>query len=244
VGGGSVQVSVTTTSSCAWSVSGLPAWISAAPASGSGNQMVSLTVQANGGSARSSTFTIATQSFTVNQAAAPACSWTINPTSFSSVPGSGGSTTVTITTTAGCAWTVTGNPSWIQIGTASGSGSGTTTVTVQPNPGTARNATFQIAGQNFTVNQQAVCTYTINPSSFTLSNAAHTNNIAITTQAGCPSDATSNVAWIQITSTPPAGSGNVVFNTDKNTLTSARTGIITITGQSFTTAVTVNQDAH
>jgi hypothetical protein len=244
VGGGTVQVSVNTTSSCAWDVSGLPAWITAAPASGSGNQSVSLTVQANSGSSRSSTFTIATKSFTVNQAAAPACAWTINPTSFNSVPGSGGSTTVTITTTAGCAWTVTGNPSWIQIGTTNGSGSGNTTVTVQPNPGTARNATFQIAGQNFTVNQQAVCTYTVNPISFNLSSAAHNNNTSITTQAGCASQATSNDAWIHITSAPAAGSGNVAFTTDKNDLVSPRTGTITITGQSFSATVTINQDGH
>lgn len=84
------------------------------------------------------------------------CSFGISPTS-TAFPATGGTQTVTITTTAGCAWNVTGTvPPWISVNPASGSGSGTVTVTAAANrDGAPRTATFAIAGQNFTANQAA-----------------------------------------------------------------------------------------
>jgi len=231
---------VTTASNCAWTVSGLPGWISASPSSGSGNGTVTLTVQANGGSARSSNFTIANQAFTVSQPAA--CSYAINPAAFNNVGAGGGNTTVSVTTSAGCTWSVAGNPSWVQIGTAGGSGSGSTIVTVQSNTGAPRTATFQIAGQTFTVAQLGSCTYSVNPTSLNVSNAVQSGSISVTTQAGCTTQASSGAGWIHITATPPAGGGNLTFDVDRNGGQNSRTSSITITGQSFSTTVPVTQD--
>jgi hypothetical protein len=64
------SVTVTHGAGCAWSVSGAPAWITiTAGASGQGNGTVAYSVAGNAGSARSATFTIATKSFSVSQAA-------------------------------------------------------------------------------------------------------------------------------------------------------------------------------
>jgi hypothetical protein len=187
---------------------------------------------------------VAGQAIPVTQlAAGTQCTYAINPSSFNNVPALGGNITVTITATAGCSWSVSGAPGWITASNSTGSGSGTTVITVLANLGAARNATFQIAGKNFSVAQLAVvsCTYTLNPTSFNLSNGAQTKSIAVSTQALCTSGATTNTSWIHITSTPPAGGGNVVFDVDKN-IESARTGSITVTGQSFSQTVTVNQN--
>ena len=72
---------------------------------------VAFRVAANTGAERTGTLTIAGQTFTVTQAAAPtaACAYTIAPPSQSIGASGGPGTTVTVTTTAGCAWTAVSN---------------------------------------------------------------------------------------------------------------------------------------
>jgi hypothetical protein len=238
---------VTAQGPCAWTAVSSQSWMTVAPGSGSSSGTVHLTIQSNTGPARSAVATVAGQSVTVNQAAAPAppapiCGFAISPNNFNNVPSSGGNVTVAITTTAGCAWTVTGNPAWITVSKANGSGSGNTVVTVQSNTGAARNASVQIAGNAFPVTQQAlVCTYSVSPASFNVSDPAQNVTIVVTTQAGCTTGATASVPWLHVNSTPPAGGGNIVIHVDKNSGTTDRTGDITVTGLSFTKTVPVTQ---
>jgi hypothetical protein len=85
---------------------------------------------------------------------APACTFAINPTG-ASPDGSGGRTSVTVTTQAGCAWSATPNVPWISNVTSSGIGSGLAFYTVAPNTGAARSGTVTIAGQTLTINEAA-----------------------------------------------------------------------------------------
>ncbi|HEX6622968.1 MAG TPA: M36 family metallopeptidase [Pyrinomonadaceae bacterium] len=82
------------------------------------------------------------------------CTYSINPTS-ASYAAAGGSGTVSVTTSTGCAWTAVSNASFITVtGGASGSGNGTVSYSVAANTGTAsRNGTVTIAGLTFTVTQ-------------------------------------------------------------------------------------------
>jgi hypothetical protein len=156
-GGGSGSVSVTTTSTCAWTATSTASWISVtAGATGMGNGSVSYSVAANTGGARSGTVTIAGQTFTVNQAAgAPSCSYLVGPNN-QQIDASGGVATVTVTATAGCAWTATSGVTWIIItGGASGSGNGTVTAVVATNTGGQRTGTLTVAGQPVTIQQKA-----------------------------------------------------------------------------------------
>ena len=76
--------------------------------SGTGNGTVGFSAAANPtAQTRSGTLTVAGQTFTVNQAAAP-CSYTISPTS-QSVARDGGTGSTTVTAPAGCAWTGVSN---------------------------------------------------------------------------------------------------------------------------------------
>jgi len=84
----------------------------------------------------------------------PTCSYQINPIS-ASPDGTGGRTSVTVTTQTGCAWTAAPNVPWISNVTASGIGNGAAFYTVAPNTGAARMGTATIAGQTLTVNQAA-----------------------------------------------------------------------------------------
>lgn len=68
--GGNLAVTIQTATSCAWSVSNLPSWITATPASGTGPAAVTLAIAVNFGPQRLATFSVGTQSFTITQASA------------------------------------------------------------------------------------------------------------------------------------------------------------------------------
>src|SRR4029077_3034162 len=62
---------------------------------------------------------------------------------------------ITVTTTAGCAWTAVSNSSFISVTSGgSGTGTGTVTINVAASSGATRTGTLTIAGQTVTVNQQ------------------------------------------------------------------------------------------
>lgn len=82
----------------------------------------------------------------------PVCSYSLT-TSAATEPAAGGSDSVTIQTTAGCAWTASSNAAWLGLST-SGSGPTSVTFTIQANTsGVTRTGTLTVAGQTFTVTQ-------------------------------------------------------------------------------------------
>ncbi|MEZ5308604.1 MAG: BACON domain-containing carbohydrate-binding protein [Pyrinomonadaceae bacterium] len=235
--GASGTVAVTTDTGCDWTATSNDSWISVTSGSkGSGNGTVGYTVAANTGPARTGTVTIAGQTFTVNQSSG--CAYSIDPTS-TSAPPAGASGSVAVTTETGCDWTATSNDSWISVTSGStGSGNGTVGYTVAANTGPARTGTVTIAGQTFTVNQTSGCSYSINPTSATSPSTGTTGTVAVTTDTGCDWTATSNDSWITVTSgSTGSGNGTVGYTVAANT-GAARSGTITIAGESFT----VNQD--
>jgi Protein of unknown function (DUF3443) len=71
-------------------------------------------------------------------------------------PAQGGTGTITITTSAGCPWTVGTLPADVALTSASsGTGSGTVTFQVFTNSGAGATSSFTIAGQTFTIEQEA-----------------------------------------------------------------------------------------
>ena len=93
------------------------------------------------------------------------CSFSISPTS-ASFAATGGSASVTVSTTAGCNWTAVSNNSFITITSgANGSGSGTVNYSVAANTSSlSRNGSMTIAGLTFSVSQAGtggVCINTI-----------------------------------------------------------------------------------
>jgi hypothetical protein len=152
-----VMIINASSSSCGWTAAVTTNFtgggLSVAPAGGTGNGSVTLTVTANAGPQRVGTLTIAGQAFTVTQASG--CTYGISPSS-AHVPSAGGhlSQPVTVTTSAGCTWTAVSNVPWItQLAPANGSGPGTVTFTFTVAPGGPRSGTLTIATQAFTVNQ-------------------------------------------------------------------------------------------
>ncbi|MBS1811226.1 MAG: hypothetical protein JST84_23890 [Acidobacteria bacterium] len=71
----------------------------------------------------------------------------------------GGNGSVSVNTGTGCTWTATSNNPWLTINTgSSGTGPASVTFTVAANTGAARTGTLTVAGQTFTVTQDAQAT--------------------------------------------------------------------------------------
>ena len=151
--GGTGGATVSTTSSCSWSATSGESWITiTGGSSGSGNGSVSYTVSSNPSTqSRSGTITVEGEVLTITQDGIP-CTYALSSgnASFGFAGGfAGGSSSVGMTSLAGCNWTATSSQSWVTITAgASGNGNGTISYTVASNPTIqARSATITAGGQ-------------------------------------------------------------------------------------------------
>lgn len=238
------SVNLTTTAACIWTAVSTVPWITVTSgAAGTGNGAVGYSIAANTGAARTGTITIATETFTVTQATGVApCTYSIAPPS-QNVDANANTGTVAVTAGTGCTWTATSGVPWLTITAgATGSGNGSVGFSVAANTGGARSGTLTIAGQVFTVNQAAfvapACTYSIAPPSQNVPALGGSGTVNVTTTAGCAWTASSNAPWLTVTSGATGnGNGAVGFTAGAN-IAGARSGTLTIAGQTFT----VNQD--
>jgi hypothetical protein len=153
-GGSGTPISVSTASGCSWTATTSAGWITILTgASGTGNGSVTYSVQANTGSSRGGTLTVAGQSVSISQGAA--CTYSISRNN-DNVDKEGGNGTVSVTTQSGCTWTASSNANWITITSGStGSGNGSVHFTAAANnTGNNRTGTLTIAGQTFTLTQK------------------------------------------------------------------------------------------
>jgi subtilase family serine protease len=170
------------------------------------------------------------------------CSSSILPTNASYDP-SGGDGTVTVTDALDCVWTASSSADWITIlsGT-SGSIGGTVNYTVASNAAdSARTGTMTIAGQTFTVNQDAGgCTFKLSPKHKKFKAAGGTGIVKVKPKfSDCEWTAISNDSFITITAgTNGVGKGSVAYTILANTGTNVLTGTITIAGETFTVTQT------
>src|SRR4029079_18395196 len=87
------------------------------------------------------------------------------------------------------------------------------------------------------------CTLTISPTSQSFLSSGGSGTISVTIPTGCSWTATSNVPWVSITSgSSGSGNGTVSYSVAANPTTSARSGLVTISGPSSFSLFTVNQD--
>jgi glucose/arabinose dehydrogenase len=102
-------------------------------------------------------------------------------------------------------------------------GAATHTITT-PSTSTTYTATYVIPN----------CSFTISPTSKTVSSSGGAFIVSVTAPAGCPWTAVSNNSWITITSgSSGLGNGSVAYSVAANT-SPQRTGTMTIAGKTFT----------
>ena len=103
--------------------------------------------------------------------------------------------------------------------------------------GGSQNAEFE---DIFSLVSTAVCTYTLAPASVSLGSNPTAGSVTVTTTPGCFWTAVSNTPWLTITSGASGyTSGSVNFMVGVNPIDQARSGTLTVGGQTFT----VNQAA-
>ncbi len=180
-----------------------------------------------------------------------ACSYTLSASDapFNAAGGQGsvhvnaGLVTDSTASPASCPWTVTASDPWISIVTdRSSAGNGDVSFSVAANTGPARFSTIVIGGQTFTVSQAAPlppCAYTLSTNSLALPAATAQASVALVTAPACAWTASPSEPWISILGDMSgAGSASVQFTVAAN-IGAARSGTITIAGQT----VTVSQAA-
>jgi hypothetical protein len=237
--GGTGSFDVATGPSCAWTAVSSSPWITVTSGgSGTGPGGVSYSVTASGAaSQRDGTITVNGQEYTVTQFGSD-CSFAIGPLTLGA-PAAGGTAFIAVTASdSTCAWTATG----LAAMPAGGTGSGGVTVTVPPNASPASQIlTAVIAGQTLTVTQAGVgCTVSLSPDEASSPAAGGEGSVVVTTAPGCPFDTVPGPSWIAVTSGGSGvGSGTLVYSVEPNSTTIARSGSLTIGGQSFH----VDQDA-
>lgn len=232
------SLTVFASGTCLWTAtSNNSDWLSiAAGASGTGTGTVSYTCTANSScSQRIGTLTIAGQTFTVTQAGGIG-SFNLSTTSVT-VGAAGNSGSVTVSGTSGCTWTATSNNDWLNITAGvTGSGGGTVTYTCAANPAcSARSGSLTIAGQTVTINQAGTPgTFSLSATTAAVGAAGSCGSVTVYGNSGCPWVATSGNSWLAISTGSGSGTGTVTYCYATNTIQTARSGSLTIAGQTFT----------
>jgi hypothetical protein len=226
-------VAVDATSGCGWTAASSDSWITVGDGgTGSGSGSFRLSAARNTGGPRTGTVRVATETFTVQQAAG-ACTYAIKPTYYNA---GRGPDTILIDVTAdnGCAWTTRTSADWVTVDAGrSGSGNGTVRLVIPANTAGARTAIVTIAGHEFTLRQEGLCTYTLKPRSYHAGRGPDDIRIAVTTDAGCAWSAASSVPWVTVAAgTTGSGSGTVRLLVQANS-GSARSVTLTIAGEPF-----------
>lgn len=248
------NVGVSADPGCAWSAASEVSWITlTGGAAGSGNGSVAYNVAANPGSAtRSGALVIAGQRFTITQAGSGGggstddCTVTVDlvrklMTAASSTKG------LVITAPAGCAWQVVSSAPWLTVTPASGQGNAVVSFTAAANSDPQqRTATLSVAGRVVEVIQAGNtgngCIYALGsgsqplfPAQAALGREGGTGSVPVSAPGGCGWSASSNAPWITLTSGASAsGNGTVGYSVAANATGKARTGTLSIAGQTFT----------
>ncbi len=96
------------------------------------------------------------------------------------------------------------------------------------------DGTTHVAATDLPADCGGTCSFSINPTSASFAAAGGSASVSVTTSAGCNWTAVSNSSFITITSgASGSGSGTVNYSVAANTLTTSRSGSMTIAGLTF-----------
>jgi hypothetical protein len=231
--GGGADVNVTASNAlCGWTAQVDADWLSIATGgSYKGNARVSVQAKSWTGPARHANLTVADQRVVLTQS--DGCTFAVTPAS-AAIPGAGGRTTVSVQTSAGCAWSAASTVPWVHVGTGTpGTGPGSTDIAIDPNLGPARTTPITVANHLFTITQASGCEYRFDPPATTFGAAGGAAAITMNAPSGCSWTANSEADWLALTSGQTGtGVGTISINLSANT-GPQRSTAITAGGQRF-----------
>ena len=167
----------------------------------------------------------------------PDCALTLSVVS-QNVTAAGGTFSVSVTSPVACSWTASTSTPWITLGATSGNTPATISWTAAANTSiAARTGTVRVSWSNgfvdLTVTQSgANCSFVLSPESGSFPAAGGTGSFTVTpSDPGCPWTATSDSAWLTISSGQSGtGSGSVSYAVGSYAGTGPRAGTIGVTG--------------
>lgn len=168
----------------------------------------------------------------------PPCSYAVSKTTLA-FPASGGADTVTVDTAGGCAWTAASTTSWLTVTAgAAGSGPGAVQVAAAANgEATARQGSLLVAGLVVTAAQAAAtpgCAFALDRQADHIGPGRADGTITVTTDAGCTWQASSDAAWLRVTSgSSGAGPGVIAYTAERNDAVASRIATIHAAGLAF-----------
>ena len=201
--GGQQMLTITTQSSCGWTVRPAAEWITVSTnPTGTGTGTSVITVGPNASTAlREGTVTVETQTVRITQRGRPvACTFEVSTGSQRFGP-EGGSGRASIATAAECAWTASTSESWLTLDRTSGTGSAEIVFTIAPFAGTSeRSANISVNDRTLTIRQDPVraeCTFSVEPATFDLHwHGGQNVEVRVTTGAGCRWTVSSQADWL------------------------------------------------
>jgi len=148
------------------------------------------------------------------------------------VPGAGGRFSLSVTTGAGCSWSVQSDADWASVNPGTGVGSGTTMMTVAENTEVAdtRSANLIISGQAVRFWQATACTYTLSQTAADVAGDGSTVGVTLTTKDQCPWTVTASETWLSPRPTSGSGTDTIRIDVAANT-GDIRHGFVTIAGK-------------
>jgi hypothetical protein len=168
----------------------------------------------------------------------PDCAYSLSVTS-RNFTSSGGNSTFNLNAEKGCPWKARSNNPWLLL-TGQTDGNGQTPIAyrvLENTATTSRTGTITVAGQTFTVTQDAasaVCTVHLSQAGETISFLGGEYSVSVSAGSGCSWSAVSSDSWITIDSGGTGlGAGVVSYSVSRNN-GALRTGTINIGGQMFT----------
>jgi len=238
-------VTVTLSGSCSTLNATSPVnWVVITGLSGnSGTSIVTYNVLANPSSAsRSAMLTIGGQPLFPITQAGQGCLFGLTPSGASmGVNGGNGSFNVTLSG-ADCAWSVTGNPTWVTNIVGGGTGNGSVSYSVLGNQASnvSRNGTIALSTSStqasFAITEAGEnCSYSLQQASQAFASAGGSGTATVAAPGGCAWTASNaNAPWVTITAGGTgSGNGTVSFTVPPNSSTASLTGALTIAGQPY-----------
>jgi len=153
------------------------------------------------------------------------CTYSILPSS-ESLTAEGGTNSVTVTASGpGCSWSASESLSWVSLSPTSGTGNGSIIITVTANTGAARSGSVTIAGQPYTISQDAGV---FTKATVILTNTSINHTIQAGTQASVYGTAVANSILLEngakadLINFP--GSNSIEFQSDSNFFAMFRSG--------------------
>jgi hypothetical protein len=245
-GGGTGTIAITAPAGCSWTATSSAGWLVVTSGDrGAGNGTVTYSVDRNSSAGvRSAVLAIGDQTFAVTQAGEAPCSYAISPAS-RSLGSDGGTGSVAVTASSGCAWTATSSASWLVVTSGGqGVGDGAVAYVVDRNAAAAtRTATIAIANQTFVMEQSgslAACDYSVAPVQLSTCMPGGSLMTTITTSESCPWTAASDAPWLTVTAgASGSGPGAVRFSFSEN-YDAPREGVVMLRWPTPTTGQNVH----